>query len=105
MVSVGYRSSRNYFGPTSVLRKLLRSCLIAVFLLILELSNDQIYNILIISKPQLFNRQKSALFSVFFSFGHKIELRLFSVISKFWFGSVSVLEKQCRSYTFGGSVK
>ena len=35
--------------------------------------------------------QKSALFSVYFSFGHKIELRLFSVISKFWFGSVSVL--------------
>ena len=49
--------------------------------------------------------QKSALFSVFFSFGHKIELRLFSVISKFWFRSVSVQEKQCRSYTFGRSVK
>ena len=74
----------------------------------LGLKNDQKIIFLIISKPQLFNRQNNAIkctFSVFFSFGHKIELRLCSVISKFWFGSVSVQEKQCRSYTFGRSVK
>ena len=44
-------------------------------------------------------------FAVLIFFGHKIKLRLFSVISNFWFGSVSVLEKQCRSCTFGQSVK
>ena len=102
MVSVGYQSSR----------KLLWSYLIALFAdirALCGLRNDQKLNILIISKLQ-WNKiiQKSAFFSVFHRydiFGHKIKLRLFSVISKFWFGSVSVLEKQCRSCTFGRSVK